>query len=66
VTDFSSASEIIIEGENGFVVKERREDLFVEAMMKSVKLPRPVRNDVVLRFAADKLKEDLLKHWPLL
>jgi hypothetical protein len=35
-------------------------------MVKSVKLPRPVRNDIVLRFAADKLKEDLLKHWPLL
>ncbi|HOP59461.1 MAG TPA: glycosyltransferase [Bacteroidales bacterium] len=65
VTDFSSASEIIIEGENGFIVREHREDLFIEAMMKSVKLPRPVKNDNVLRFAADKLKEDLLGNWQL-
>jgi glycosyltransferase involved in cell wall biosynthesis len=65
VTDFSSASEIIVEGENGFIVRERREDLFVEAMMKSVRLFRPVKNENVLRFAADRLKEDLLRYWPL-
>ncbi|MBP7507730.1 MAG: glycosyltransferase [Prolixibacteraceae bacterium] len=65
VTDFSSASEIIVEGENGFVVRERSEDLFVEAMIKSVRLPRPVKNDNVLRFAADRLKEELLRCWKL-
>jgi glycosyltransferase involved in cell wall biosynthesis len=65
VTDFSSASEIISEGENGFIVRERREELFVEAMMKTVKLRRPVKNDNILRFAADRLKEDLLRHWQL-
>jgi len=65
VTDFSSASEIIIEGENGFIVRERREDLFVECMIKSVRLPRPVKNSNILRFAADRLKEDLLRYWIL-
>ncbi len=65
VTDFSSASEIIIEGENGFIVRERSEYLFVEAMIKSVRLPRPVKNGSVLRFAADRLKEDLLRYWEL-
>jgi len=65
VTDFSSASEIIVEGENGFVVRERSEDLFVEAMIKSVRLPRPVKNDNILRYAADRLKEELLRCWKL-
>jgi len=65
VTNFSSAKEIIEEGENGFVIDEHNEDLFVKAMIKALKIARPVRNDNVIRFSSDKLKSDLLRYWKI-
>jgi len=65
VTEFSSAKEIIVQGENGYVVNEHDEALFVQAMLKAMKMVRPVNNDNVTRFSSDRMKEDLLKYWEL-
>lgn len=66
VTNFSSAKEIILEGKNGYVIEEHKEDLFVQGMVKAMKLARPVYNENVLAYSTDKLKEDLLKLWKLI
>jgi glycosyltransferase involved in cell wall biosynthesis len=66
VTNFSSAKEIIVEGINGFVTDEHKEDLFVQAMLKALKIPRPVPNDNVVRFSSKSLKTDLLQYWKLI
>jgi len=65
VTNFSSAKEIILEGVNGFVIEEHNEDSFVEGMKKSLKIPRPVKNDNVTVFDTNRMKSDLLKYWEL-
>lgn len=66
VTDFSSSMDIVIDGENGFVVKTRNKKLFADCMIKAINLPRPVKNDHVLRYSTHRLKDDLLSHWKLL
>lgn len=66
VTNFSSAKEIIKEGENGFVIDKRDENLFVQGMFKALKISRPVYNGNVNAYSTDKLKEDLLKLWKLI
>lgn len=65
VIDFSSAKEIIREGKNGYVIGKHNEDLFVQGMLKAMKLPRPVYNENVLMNSTKKLKEDLLGLWKL-
>jgi len=65
VTNFSSAKEIIVEGENGLVIDGHNEDLFAKAMIKALKIPRPVRNDNVVRYSSDKLRSDLLRYWKI-
>ena len=65
VTNFSSAAEIIINGENGFVVEDHNEALFVQAMKKALTISRPVKNNNVIRYSSARLKEDLLKYWEL-
>lgn len=65
VTNFSSANDIIIESENGFVVNDHNEVLFVQNMKKALTIPRPVKNDNVLRYSSSGLKNDLLKNWQL-
>ncbi|MBE0675614.1 MAG: glycosyltransferase family 4 protein [Bacteroidales bacterium] len=64
-TEFSSVDEIILDGENGYIIRDRDEDIFVESMLKAMKLPRPVKNDHVIRFSTENLKNDLLKYWEL-
>lgn len=66
VTDFSSSMDIVIDGESGFVVKNHDRKLFADCMVKAISLPRPVRNDHVLRYSTHSLKDDLLSHWQLL
>jgi glycosyltransferase involved in cell wall biosynthesis len=58
--------DIVIDGENGFVVKTRNKKLFADCMIKAISLPRPVNNDNVLRYSTHRLKDDLLSHWQLL
>lgn len=66
VTNFSSAKEIILEGINGFVIDEHNEDLFVQGMIKAMKISRPVYNDNVKAYSTNKLKVDLLNIWELI
>ena len=46
VTDFSSAQDMIIDGVNGFVVRERNENLFAKKMIDALQLKR---KDILLR-----------------
>lgn len=66
VTNFSSASDIIINGENGFVVNDHNEALFVHNMKNALAISRPVKRDHVIRYASSGLKGDLLKYWQLI
>jgi glycosyltransferase involved in cell wall biosynthesis len=66
VTDFSSARDIIVEGRNGYVIGEHREDLFAEGMIKALKIPAPVYNANVLQYSTDRFKDDLLSIWKLI
>ncbi len=66
VTDFSSARKVIIEGENGFVIENHNEELFVQGMLNAMKIKRPVMNDHILSFSTNRLKADLLKYWKLI
>lgn len=64
-TEFSSVDEIIMEGVNGYIIRNRNEEEFVEGMLEAIRLPRPVRNDHVTRYSTEFLKEDLLNNWKL-
>jgi len=66
VTDFSSAREIIIEGENGFVIENHNEERFVLGMLNAMNIKRPVMNDHIHSFSTNRLKTDLLKYWTLI
>jgi len=65
VTDFSSAKEIIVEGQNGYVISDHNVEEFVSGMCKAIELPRPVFRENVLAFSMDKLKSDITKIWEL-
>ena len=65
VTDFSSAKDIVIDGENGYVVRGHEKGSFVSCMLKALDLKRPVKNDQVVRYSTLNLKKDILKYWHL-
>lgn len=65
ITEFSAATEIIDDGINGYIVKQRDETLFAQSMEKALKLQRPVENGHVTRYSTERLKEDMLYHWKL-
>lgn len=65
VTDFSSATDIIIEGLNGYVVKFGNRKDFVENMKKALCLPRPVESGHIRQYSTVNLKRDILKYWIL-
>ncbi len=64
-TEFSSVEEIILDGVNGYIVKERNEELFANMMLETIKLQRPTVNDHVTRYSTSNLKADILSHWQL-
>jgi glycosyltransferase involved in cell wall biosynthesis len=66
VTNFSSAKEIIEHGKNGYVVDERNKDVFVQTMLKALKIPRSVNIENSNLYSTSRLKEDILKHWKLI
>lgn len=66
VTDFSSADSIILEGKNGYVVKDHNIDEFVAKMQDAGKLSRPVYFEHLLNYSVEKLQSELLKVWKLL
>lgn len=63
VTDFGAATEIITEGINGHVEKERNLESFVSLMHKASKLE--IREINVARYSISKLKDDILSRWEL-
>lgn len=65
VTDFNSAEEIVINGENGFVIKGHDRASFVDCMVKSLRLPRPVNNENIIRYSTKRLRNEILKYWHL-
>jgi glycosyltransferase involved in cell wall biosynthesis len=66
VTDFSSANEIIYNGKNGYVIENHDSNVFVNKMLESIKISRPVFNEHVKEFASNKLKSQMLKNWELI
>jgi len=66
VTNFSSAIEIVQEGQNGFVIIDHNINKFVNGMINAYKLPVPIYNDNVKNYSTAKLKEDIIKVWNLL
>lgn len=64
-TEFSSVDEIIIDGVNGYIIRSRSEEQFSSAMLMSMQLQRPVRNNHVTRHSTDMLKTDILHYWKL-
>jgi glycosyltransferase involved in cell wall biosynthesis len=65
VTDFSSAREIIRQGQNGFVIEKHDVELFVKAMFESLKIQRPVFNEYIKAFSSNKMKEEISRIWNL-
>jgi glycosyltransferase involved in cell wall biosynthesis len=65
-TEFSSVDEIIFDGVNGYIIRDRDEDQFAECMLKAVKIPRPVKNDHVTKYSTENLKNDLMNYWELI
>jgi glycosyltransferase involved in cell wall biosynthesis len=63
VTDFGAAREIIHEGENGFVEKERNLEHFVTLMHRAFKLE--IKEINVSRYSISKLKDDILSRWEI-
>lgn len=64
VTDFSSASEMITDGKNGFVIMERNPELFAEKMGQSLYLDRNevIEYDKQFQYLSQsKIKEELEK-----
>jgi len=67
-TDFSSASELIDQGFNGFVIKNRNQDEYVNAMLNSLDLPLNnliIKSKEMKKYSTDLLKSDISKHWKL-
>jgi glycosyltransferase involved in cell wall biosynthesis len=67
-TDVSGARELIIDGENGYVVKSRDPRLFAEAMADANGLPNPNRIslEIASRYTVFSLARDLRTLWPSL
>jgi len=63
VTDFGAATEIIHEGVNGFVEKERNLENFVTLMHKASKLE--IEDINVSRYSISNLKDDILSRWEI-
>ncbi|HOU03662.1 MAG TPA: glycosyltransferase [Bacteroidales bacterium] len=64
-TDFSAVDEIIVDGVNGYIIRDRNETQFAEVILRAACMQRPVKNDHVTRYSMDRLKEDILTHWQL-
>ena len=68
VTDFGSASDMVENGKNGFVVLDRNEKEFVEKMLACLRLDElelAKKQKYFSHFSLDNLKEDILAHWQL-
>jgi glycosyltransferase involved in cell wall biosynthesis len=66
VTNFSSAKDIIVEGQNGYVVNDYDSELFAQKMLSAIQLPSPIDNTSIQQYSVSKLRNDLLKIWKLI
>ena len=67
-TNFSSAKELVNDGYNGYVIENRKQDEFVNAMINSLNLPFKnllKRSEEMKKYSTDLLKEDITKYWRL-
>ena len=64
-TKVSGASEIVIDGETGFIVNDRNPSLFAEMIEKSIDLQGVIEHSVInsRKFSVDRLREDLNRLW---
>lgn len=70
VTDFSSASDLVENGLNGYIVKEHNKEEFVKSMIDCLKFSK---NDlekkslsVIESMSVSNLKSSILKYWKLI
>ena len=64
VTDFSSASEMVNDGINGFVIKERNEKVFADKINEAIKLPSNVIKEYsqeIKSLAVENMKTEFMK-----
>ena len=69
VTNFSSASELVEEGVNGFVVKSRNAEEFSDKMIKSLDIEEHVllrKVDSFRHLDISNLRKDILDRWELI
>ncbi len=67
-TNFSSSEELIDHGYNGFVIKDRKKDEFITAMLDGLNLPveNLIKKSVEMEmYSTSLLKNDILKYWNL-
>lgn len=66
-TNVSGAKDMITEGENGFIVKQRDPGLFSEKMEEAIQLP--ITNECSIKksklYSIATLREDIQKHWTI-
>jgi glycosyltransferase involved in cell wall biosynthesis len=67
-TDISGASDMILEGTNGFIVKGRTPEMFATAMKMAVGLPDPNETSIAIseKYALRNLRKDISTVWELL
>jgi glycosyltransferase involved in cell wall biosynthesis len=69
VTDFSSASDLVENGLNGYIIKDHNKDKFVKSMINCLNLSK---NDLEQKsltlesMSVSNLKKSILKHWRLI
>ena len=66
-TDVSGSNDMVIEGENGFVVHERNPVIFAAKMSDAIDLKNAKETSLKLsnKFSMDNLKEDIEIHWKI-
>lgn len=64
-TDVSGARDMIIQGENGYVVKERYPEKFADCIARALRLDAaPASLKIAKKYSTDALKDDFGKIWP--
>ncbi|MDD2305493.1 MAG: glycosyltransferase [Prolixibacteraceae bacterium] len=66
ITNFSSATELVSEGINGFICESRQEFDFVENMKKSLIISKKDlidKSNEINKYSTSRLKKDLLGYW---
>ena len=64
-TDVSGAKNMIIDGKNGYVVKERKAKLYADYMLLASQLPDAKKYSLQVseKYAVKNLRRDLAKYW---